>query len=176
MRRRPLAGELGLFGWLILPILAVVLGLMLMNLPIRLGAYPIPLPILSLIVVFLWGSYRPTPVAWICVFALGLVQDMLSFSAFGYWALINLVVYGLAAFGRRAYLGRADIVLWTAFGAVMVITACVVAGVSMLRSGEGVQKLMLAQLLVTVLVYPLVARLLSGMQTVAVAFHREDGF
>lgn len=176
MRRRPLAGELGIFGWVILPVLAVALGLMLVNLPIRIGAQPLPMPVLPLVVIFLWATYRPSPLAGGLIFALGLLQDFLMFSAFGYWALINLLVYAAVATTRRAFLGRSDFVLWLVFAAVCSLAAGIAYLVAVWRGGDEPVRLIFAQLLMTVLVYPWVAKLLSGMQSVAVEFHREDGF
>lgn len=176
MRRRPLAGELGIFGWLILPVFAVVLGLMLVNLPIRLGAQPIPMPILPLIVVFLWAMYRPSPYAGVFVFMLGLLQDLLTFSAFGYWALINLAVYVCVAATRRGFIGRPPLAIWITFAGVAVLAGLLGWMVGALRGDLVPVQLMFAQLLATVLIYPWVAKVLSGMQGVAVEFHREDGF
>ncbi len=166
--------DLAIINRWLMPVVACVLGLGLVALPARLGAQPVPMPIVPLIVIYLWAMFRPSAWAGLVIFCLGLAHDLLTFGPLGVWTAIYLITFATVAGLRRAVLGRPAVTLWAVFALVAVIVAGLAKALGWLAGVEPSERLLALQLLFTVLLYPPVAFLLRPVQATSMEFHRED--
>jgi rod shape-determining protein MreD len=94
------------------PGLVLFAAVLFLGLPFRLFGGFLPMPILPLLIVFLYALYDPDQLPAPLVFAAGLLHDALYGSAFGPWASVYLLLQ-LMVIGQRTYfLGRARDVVW----------------------------------------------------------------
>jgi len=77
-------------------IVTLALGLFLHAAPTRIPQGPDLLPLLPLIVLYIWSVRRPSFVSPAVIFFVGLLQDLLSGGPMGVWAFSYLVAFGLA--------------------------------------------------------------------------------
>lgn len=84
-----------------------------------LAAVPVGLfglvPAVALPCVFFWSVFRPAALPPPLVFALGLLQDLLTAAPLGAGVLVLLVVHGLAARWRPFLARQSFLVVWLAF-------------------------------------------------------------
>lgn len=94
---------------------AIVTALLMVAAAVPVGL-PGPVAAVALPCVFFWSVVRPAAMPPPAVFALGLLQDLLSFSAFGAGVLTLLAAHGLAVRWRRQGLARQGFLrVWAAF-------------------------------------------------------------
>ena len=84
-----------------------------------LAASPIGLPsamaAVALACVFFWSLFRPASMAPPYVFALGLLQDLLSFAPLGVGILTLLLLHGVTLRARRVLARQSFLLVWLAF-------------------------------------------------------------
>ena len=154
----------------LLPGLVTLLAVLIMVLPLGVSFAAVVTPFLSLMAVYYWSIYRPDLLPPAAVFAIGVLQDILTGGPVGLLALVLLLVQALAVSQRRILLGQAFSVEW--------------AGLLLVAAGAGLVSWLLAcvyflalvpplpfvvQALITAALYPLgswlftrVARLTAG--------------
>ena len=141
------------------PALALLAGVVLLSLPLRLFQGALPTPVLPLLVVFLYALYDPGALPAPVIFAGGLLHDLLTGAALGPWASVYLLVAVMIGAQRTYFLGRARDVVWVGFAGVSVAAMIVYwAEMSLLKGGFLPLRPAAYQFLVTVLSYPLAAR------------------
>lgn len=93
--------------------------------PFHLGALgvSVPMPLLPMIVVFLYAVYAPTALPTWAVFCVGLVHDFLYGGALGVWASVYVALQFLVATQRDYFRGRVFHVIWLAFVLALVAVA-----------------------------------------------------
>lgn len=123
-------------------------------------------PLFSVAAIFFWVVSRPNLMPPAAVFAIGLLQDVLSGGPIGLWALTLLMVQYLSLSQRRFVVGQTFVLGWIGFSAIVIgaagltwLGACIYYGV--LFSPAAV----LIQAALTILVYPAVAWILVNISS-----------
>lgn len=123
-------------------------------------------PLFSVAAIFFWVVSRPNLMPPAAVFAIGLLQDVLSGGPIGLWALTLLMVQYLSLSQRRFVAGEPFGMGWIGFSAIVAgaaaltwVGACIYYGV--LFSPASV----LIQAALTILVYPAVAWILVNISS-----------
>lgn len=147
----------------------VPLGLTLLLVLLETSPLPIPnfatvAPALSLSGLYYWALHRPDLMPPAAVFCVGALLDIVSGTSLGVNALVLLVAYGAVLSQRRFVLGKPFAIVW--FGFLLTVVLAGLLGWIILSVLNGhvlnPQRLM-AQTVVTVLVYPVVAWVVGRM-------------
>lgn len=135
--------------------------LLLSTLPLRVPAFNVLMPSLSMIAVFYWVLYRPDLMPAVAAFALGLLEDCLSGTPIGVSALVLTCVHAGVTAQRRFFAGKSFAIVWLGFAVVATLAfflawllVCAFYGVRV--NGSGV----VLQAAVTIGCLPLVWRLM----------------
>jgi len=133
--------------------------------PLRLPEYPSLAPAFVLTSVFYWVAHRPDLMTPPCVFAVGLLEDVLSGASMGLNALLLLVAHWAIMSQRKTLRGKSFMVVWLAFALVAAGYLVVQAAILFLVAGawSGVTAL-LGELALAVALYPLPAWTLARAQ------------
>ncbi|VAV97890.1 hypothetical protein MNBD_ALPHA06-988 [hydrothermal vent metagenome] len=125
----------------------------------------IPMPLFPLMAIFFWAMSRPQLMPPIVVFAIGLIQDLLTGGPLGLWAFAYLVSYTVMITQSDAFAGRGGAMLWAGFALMVASTmaAAALAGGLVMSWKVDVAHL-LAQGVATVLVYPLAGQFFGRLQ------------
>ena len=140
------------------PSVALFLAVLLLATPLRLFQGFVPTPILSLLIVFLYGLYDPDALPAPVIFAGGLTLDLMTGQALGPWASVHLLVFYLIVGQRTYFLGRARDVVWIGCAALLTLALFVLWLEHSLLSG-GWQPILGAayQFAITIALYPVAA-------------------
>jgi len=114
MKQTPLQ-KLDAFGRCAMPALFAVLLVLLSVTPLQIPGYSTIAPSFLLMAVYYWAIYRPDVMPFILVFALGLLQDILSGGPPGLNAWVLLIAFGLVVSQRRFFIGKSFPVIWWGF-------------------------------------------------------------
>lgn len=144
----------------------LAVSLLLVATPRPLG--PVPVPLLPVMTVYFWTLVRPSLMPAPVVFLVGLALDLLTWTPLGFWALGLLAASG-AARVLRPYVAGAD--FWQRLAGIAAATA-VVAAAALIALGASARPipaswLQLVQLILTIVTYPVVEAILSGLARVA---------
>ena len=163
--------QLDLFARRLFPFAVSVLLVVLSVVPVPIPGYALVAPAFSLMAVYYWAIHAPHLMPPAAVFALGLLQDILSGAPMGVDALVLLLVYAVMRNQRRTFLGQPFSVMWFGF----VVVAPVATFAQWLAASAAIAKLipahaMTVALLLTLALYPWVTWLFTAGQR---AFLRE---
>jgi rod shape-determining protein MreD len=130
---------------------------------ILLGAMPIAMPVdwpiapaFGLMAVFYWSVYRPDLVPALAVFALGVLQDLISGGPLGLTAIIYLGTYGIVLNQRKIFLGKPFTMSWWGFMMVAIAASFVRWLLSSILAGRLLDiHRMVTELGATILLFPL---------------------
>ncbi|PHR59211.1 MAG: hypothetical protein COA47_09600 [Robiginitomaculum sp.] len=164
-RLSSVAAQVGLFAWIGVPTLASLLGLLIYVAPIHMFGMSIPMPLFPLMAIFFWAMARPQLMPPFVVFAIGLIQDLITGGPLGLWSFSYLCAYTIMTTQSDAFSGRGAGMLWAGFGLMVSLTmvAAALAGVMVMGAKiDGYH--LLAQGASTFLVYPLAGRLYGRLQ------------
>ena len=125
----------------LLPGLVTLLAVLVAVLPLGISFAAVVTPFLSLMAVYYWSIYRPDLLPPAAVFAIGVLQDILTGGPVGLLALVLLLVQALAVSQRRILLGQGFTVEW--------------AGLLLVTAGAGLVSWLLASVYYLALVPPL---------------------
>lgn len=155
-----------------LPVILTVLLLLFSLLPLKLPGLASIMPPLAMMGVFYWGVYRPDLLNGLSAFGLGVAQDLLAGLPLGVSALVMLLVHGFAMVRRRFFLSHNFLIVWAGFalasaGAFLFTWTLV----SLLAGRASAPQSAFIQFLMTVLLFPLLARLMGLAHN---AFLKED--
>ncbi len=95
-----------------------VLLVILNVIPTSIPDYAAITPTLALIAVYHWAIYRPNLLPLTAVFALGLLQDILSGAPLGVYVLVFLTAYGIVLSQRRFLTGKSFMIYWLGFAVI----------------------------------------------------------
>ena len=154
------------------PAIALLVSVLLTIAPLQLGILGVsfPMPILPLIIVFLYAVYDPSGLAPPITFAIGIVHDLLYGGAIGPWASVYIAIQFLV-YSQREYLrGRVFHVIWLAFAlALLVVAPLFWLERSMLAERFLSVWPLFSQFGMTILVYPAIAWIFFGLRDRATA-------
>ncbi len=92
-------------------------------LPLHIPEYAAIAPVFAVTSVYHWGVYRPHLLPSLAVFVLGLVQDVLSGTPIGLYAVVFLSLYGVCVFQRQFLVGKSFLVYWMGFGLIWFVAS-----------------------------------------------------
>lgn len=141
----------------------VLLGLSLLPIPVP-GLASVT-PLLTVMAVYHWSVSRPELLPAYAVFLIGLIQDLLSATPVGLYAVVLLAVYGIVVWQHRFLAGKSFGIVW--LGYALVSAGAVAAGwvLAMVFYGASLPaEVMAAQYLVSLGLYPMLAWILLRWQ------------
>ena len=132
--------------------------------PFPIPGYAAIVPMAVLASVFFWAIHHPGLLPPVVVFAIGLVQDILTGALVGSGAVVLLLVYGVIVSQRIFFRNKSFLVVWSGFmmvalgaGALNWLFAATFAGQLISARAPAFQ------VLVTIAVYPLLTWILHGV-------------
>lgn len=148
-----------------IPVLVTLLLLLVAVVPTHVPGLVRIGPMLTLISVYFWAVHRPDLMGYGTVFAIGLLDDLLSGTPLGVGPLTLLLVQGVVVSQYKFFYGKAFVVIWWAFvvvaaGATLVKWLSVSAIYGTALGADAA----LTAYLMTVAFYPPVAWLLARTQ------------
>ncbi|MDA8232622.1 MAG: rod shape-determining protein MreD [Magnetospirillum sp.] len=122
-------------------------------------------PMLPMMGVYYWAIYRPDLLPAWSAFLIGLLYDVLSGTPMGVYALVLLLVQGVAASRRRFFLAKTFMVAWWAFS-LLAAGAVVLAWLLMavLNGAPSDPRPLLSSYLATIGLFPLFTWTLARTQ------------
>ena len=148
-----------------LPAVFCLLFVFLSVLPIPVPGYSSIVPMLTLACIFFWAIHHPRLLPPLVVFAVGLVEDILSGAPMGAGAVVLLLAYGVTVSQRRFFHNRSFLQVWTGFGIVALGAAALSWLMAVIVSGAfAPPQAAFFQYLLTLAVYPLVTWVLHRAQ------------
>lgn len=145
-----------------------LVGVLIYSAPRMVGGFAMPIPIISLIPVYIWALARPGTPAIGLVAVMGLMCDIVRDDPLGVWTMGFVVAYAAANFQAPVLAGQSRTALIAGFGITAVAFG---AGTSLamliaLGAGPAMGRLAL-DLAVTVALSPLLALLCGGFDQAA---------
>ncbi len=138
------------------PTMLGLLGVLILAMPIRLFEGFAPTPIFPLVIVFFWSVYGPDYLPPLSVFAIGLLEDLLTGRPLGLSPAVYLITQFIVMSQRAYFLGREQKVVWIGFGFASLGAGLILWLVMSLMSGVLLPVgYLLLQLAATVAIYPL---------------------
>ena len=155
--RRPIAVRVvGPMQWIVYPSLIAIAATVVLATPVELFGLKLPEPVLPLVLAFAWPLIRPSMLAPVVLFLLGLFLDLFWGGALGLWPLCLLGVYGGILVSRNLLAGQETPVLavwYLAATLLMFLTAYLIVTV---QAGNAPSLIALfLQVLPTLLVFPI---------------------
>ena len=169
--RVPLTEQLDRLARKCVPFAITVLFVVAGSIPMPVPGYGDVAPAASLMAVYYWSVYRSDLFPAAAVFAVGVLNDVLSGTPLGLSALVLLGVYALVASQRRYLYDKPFLMHWAGF--VFFAAAAGLSKWAIMSFFDGVVldlRPTLFQLLMTLVLYPCVAWLLMRAH---VAFLRQ---
>jgi rod shape-determining protein MreD len=117
------AVRLGMFFRSAIPGVMLLLLVLISILPLRLTAFAMVAPMLTLMGLYYWSVHRPDLVPMGLVFVIGLLQDAMMGAPMGIHAFVFMMCRWVIASQRRFLIGRPFLVLWWGFLVVAALTA-----------------------------------------------------
>lgn len=147
------------------PTALTILLVLLASLPWGLPHFALLCPMVGLIAVYYWTVHRPDLMPAGGAFAIGLVTDVVSGAPLGLDAFVLTLAHAVTRANRRALMGESFLLVWLGFVAVAAGAgaACWLAA-SLFWTALLSPRSLIAQLAVTVAVYPLAAQLFALAQ------------
>jgi rod shape-determining protein MreD len=99
----------------ILPIASMLVAVIATVLPVRIPGYAALIPAFTLMAVYHWTIYRPDLLPALAVFAVGIVEDLLTGAPVGIGALVLLLARAAVLQYRRYFVNRAFAFVWSGF-------------------------------------------------------------
>jgi rod shape-determining protein MreD len=145
---------------------ALTLALVMISVvPTRLPGYSVVAPSLTVMSLFYWTVHRPDLMRVWAAFAIGLLEDSLSGTPLGVNALLYVLIHAAILAQYRVFRGKSFGLIWAAFAVIaafaQLMTAILAAVVGGALIPAGVYA---AQLILTILIYPVVAWLMGRAQ------------
>lgn len=165
------AAPLDPLRWLGAPLLYALGATVLFAMPVRIFGYGLPEPVFPMAATFAWAVIRPSALAPIGIFAMGIFLDLLWGSPLGLWALSLLVAYGAALAGRSMMAGQGRLILWAWYAGVTGLAMLTGDLVTMLDFRAIPNPIGVGwQFLATIVLYPFSNRLIERFEDADVRF------
>ena len=150
------------FARRLLPLLCTLAVVLVGVVPTRLPFATMVAPSLTLIAVYYWTIYRPDLLNGFFILVLGVLQDLLTGGAPGVTSFILLLTYLTVVSQRRFFYGKSFGVVWWGFMLIALGAAVIGWSVNITLSGQWIDPMApTVSLLLTVLLYPVLAAVLS---------------
>jgi rod shape-determining protein MreD len=137
--------------------------LLLLSAPLGIPGQAQLQPAWALAGVWFWSLFRPASMPAFCVFAIGLLLDLVAGGPVGVQVLILLLVHGAAVKSRRSLIRSGFALVWLAFMAAAACTALLEWALNALLTWRALPPgPALFEFGVAVGIYPVLATLLTG--------------
>lgn len=147
------------------PTVLAILLVIVESLPWGLPQFSMLSPMLGLIAVYYWTVHRPDLMPAAGAFAVGLSVDLLSGGPLGLEAFVLTLAHAVTRANRRALAGESFLVVWLGFFAVAAGAGFALwLGAAAFWAGLLSPRALLAQVAVTIAVYPLAAQFFALAQ------------
>jgi rod shape-determining protein MreD len=154
---------------LAVPMILAVLAVLLSGMPVRLPGYTVLAPAFVLMVVFYWTLNRPELLPPGALFAVGLLDDLLTGGPLGITGAVLVVVNLSMATQSRVLRGQPFELLWLAFAVVAFGARLVATLLTALWTGVAFDPWgFLVAVGLTVALYPLAAWTMGWIQRIVV--------
>lgn len=155
---------LDLWARSIIPVGLSVVFVLLSVVPLPFSGSGSVVPMLAMASVFFWAVHHPALLPPAAVFAIGLLQDILTGALLGSGAVILLLVYCIVASQRVIFYNKSFLVVWCGFAVVAPVAGLLDWALSSAFSGHlHAPGAMVLQVLLSVALYPLFTRILHGV-------------
>lgn len=155
--RRPVAVRVvGPLQWVVYPSLAAIAATIVLGTPIKLFGLSLPEPVFPMVLAFSWPLIRPSMLAVVVLFVLGLFLDLFWGGPMGLWPLCLTAVYGALLLSRNLLAGHEGLIrfgwyLATTLGAFLLAYVIVAA-----RAGNPPSLYaLIGQIAPTLILYPI---------------------
>lgn len=150
-----------------IPALSAILFILYSVVPWPLPSAGLITPTLGLAAVYFWSMHRPDIFGVFTVFTLGLLADTINLMPLGLSSIIFLAIQQLSLRQRRLLISQAFYVLWAGFCIVAVLAGiCQWVAISLFRDIVLPVTPMLAQVTLTVVLFPLPAWIMTKLQKI----------
>jgi len=141
--------------WIAVPVGLSLVCVLLSLVPVGIGTGGTIAPIFTLAVAYFFAVHRPEFFPPWAVFAIGLIQDVLSGGPLGLYAVVLVAAFGLTHSQRLFLIGRSFSTMWGGFMAVSGIAAAISWFGASVHYGIVVNPMPLIwQALITIAIYP----------------------
>lgn len=141
-------------------LVAMLVGMVALPLP----GYASVAPPLGLMAIYYWVIHRPDLLRPGAVFAIGVLQDLLSYAPLGLTTLVLVAVYWVVLNQRRFFLGNSFAFLWFGFSLIATGAGMGQWALYSLMEGRLVNvTAMVVQILLAVALFPLAGWLFSRL-------------
>ena len=159
--------RLDFFARNLTPILITVIFVLISVTPTRLPGATYIMPALAPMAVYYWSLHRADLLPATAVFAIGLLQDVLSGAPMGLNTVVLLAIFGVCVTQRQFFYGKSFLVVWFGFISINA-AALVLSWLLVLAVSESIvnPRPAIFEYLAAVMFYPPVAWLFSQMHRV----------
>lgn len=158
MRRAATVRVVGPMQWIVYPTLVTVVLSVVLATPVQVFGLHLPEPVLPLVLAFAWPLIRPSMLAALVLFLLGLFTDLLlaGQQPLGLWSLSLMAVYGVVLAARSLLAGQETLNLFVWYAcctcAAFLLTYLIVT----MKVGNAPSLMaLLGQLVPTLLLFPI---------------------
>ncbi|HSR56214.1 MAG TPA: rod shape-determining protein MreD [Alphaproteobacteria bacterium] len=156
--------RLDLWARRLIPLVVSILFVFVAVLPLPIPGFGVIMPMLALGSVFFWAVHYPSLLPPVAVFAIGLIQDVLTGALLGTGAVILLLAYGAVVSQRVFFRNKSFLVIWWSFMIVALGVGLLAWVLASLFGGRLMPtEAAIIQVLVTIAVYPLLTGVLHGV-------------
>ncbi|MEN5144910.1 hypothetical protein [Brevundimonas diminuta] len=171
MRRTITVRMVGPMQWIGYPALIAAAATILFAIPLRLFGMTLPEPVWPMVLAFAWPLIRPSMLAPLVLFGLGVFLDFFWGGQTGLWALSLLLIYGAILLASKYLAGQATIVLFALYVASTGMAFAVAWFVTLMELGAAPHFLaILGQMIPTLLLFPLAHLLIERFDDADVRF------
>ena len=148
------------YGLVIWCVVTLILSLLLYAAPARLTQTTDLMPLLPLIVLFIWSTIRPYFIPPLVIFAIGIFQDLLTGGPMGIWAFSYLAALTIMRVRKEDSTTRDLGPLWFRFVATTAIAVSIAWAIGSLAiGGPAAVQPMAIEAAASILMFPLIALL-----------------
>ena len=171
MRRAITVRVVGPLQWIVYPALIAIGITILLAIPVRLFGLNLPEPVFPLVLAFAWPLIRPSMLAPVVLFGLGVFLDLFWGGMLGLWPLSLLAVYGVILLTANLLAGQATIVLFALYVASTGLAFFLAYVITTMSLGNAPSLLaVLGQVVPTLLLFPLADWLIQRFDDADVRF------
>ena len=171
MRRAITVRVVGPLQWIVYPALIAIGITILLAIPLRLFGLNLPEPVFPLVLAFAWPLIRPSMLAPVVLFGLGVFLDLFWGGMLGLWPLSLLAVYGVILLTANLLAGQATIVLFALYVASTGLAFFLAYMITTLSLGNAPSlPAVLGQVVPTLLLFPLADWLIQRFDDADVRF------
>lgn len=155
---------LDLWAWRLVPVGLCIVFMLVTVVPVPIAGYGAIVPMLALASVFFWAIHHPRLLPPAVVFAIGIVQDILTGALVGSGAVVLLLVYCVVVSQRIIFYNKSFLMVWWGFMVVAMGAGILTWALASVFGGYLIlPRAAVFQVLLTIVLYPLLTWILHGV-------------